>query len=141
MTHLTQKEKSLFFPAVSIFLPGLVILLALLCGSCEPAHAETGYATYYTEASCKKEGTSGIWTASRERFDEKAMNCALRSYDFGKKYLVYSPDTNKSIVVTHTDFGPGEVSYYQHGNIIDLSPAAMNALGINGRGRVSIQEI
>lgn len=106
-----------------------------------PARAQEGFATFYTEKSCKSEGTSGIWTASGERFNEEALTCALRRRDYGKQYLVYSPETNRSIVVRHNDYGPGEVSRYQHGNIIDLTPAGMKALGIRGRGRVAVQEI
>jgi len=120
---------------IEALLAGVLLFVAV------PVSAAEGFATYYTTASCKAEGTSGIWTASKERFNEKALTCALRRHDFGKEYLVYSPDTNRSIVVKHNDFGPSEVSYYQHGNIIDLTPAAMKALGIKGRGRVFVQEV
>jgi len=116
-----------------------IMLFTLTCAS--TAMAQDGNATYYTTKSCQAEGTSGVFTANGERFDEHAMTCALRRRDFGKHYLVYAHETGKSIIVRHNDFGPGEQSYYEHGNIIDLTPAGMKALGIKGRGPVSVQEV
>lgn len=108
---------------------------------CTQAFAQDGMATYYTTKSCQAEGTSGVRTANGERFDEHALTCALRRRDFGKHYLVYAHETGKSIIVRHNDFGPGEQSYYEHGNIIDLTPEGMRQLGIKGRGPVSVQEV
>ena len=50
--------------------------------------AITGLATYYTEESCKREGTSGVYTANGEKFDEKALTCAMRSRAWGTKFKV-----------------------------------------------------
>lgn len=116
-------------------------LLSFLCFLlCHDVFALEGFATYYTEESCKREGTSGVWTASGERFDESALTCAMRSRQWGKKFLVYSHETGRSIIVRLNDFGPGKKPT-QRGVIIDLTPAGMKALGINGRGRVSVQEV
>lgn len=116
------------------------LLTALILLTCQVALANEGYATYYTEASCKREGTSGIWTASGERFDEQALTCAMRRRDWGKRFLVYSHETGRSIVVRLNDYGPGKAPTAR-GVIIDLTPAGMKALGIKGKGLVSVQEV
>jgi rare lipoprotein A (peptidoglycan hydrolase) len=118
----------------------LLVSTAFMLLVCVNAHALEGFATYYTEESCKREGTSGVWTASGERFDENALTCAMRSRDWGKKFLVYSPDTGKSIIVRLNDFGPGKKAT-KNGTIIDLTPAGMKALGIWGKAKVNVQEV
>ena len=45
------------------------LTFALMVGMVEAAE---GYATYYTVASCQREGTSGVWTANGERYQENA---------------------------------------------------------------------
>lgn len=128
----------------SIFiLVGTIIVLALCLYSCEPARASEGLATYYSTASCKSEGNSGVWTASGERFNEQAMTCALRRRDFGGRYIVYGHKTGRSAVVKHNDFGPGK-GPQKRDIIIDLSPAAFLEVCGNlklGKCEVSVQKI
>jgi rare lipoprotein A len=119
------------------------LLLALLASTC--VLAEEGYATYYTEESCKREGTSGVFTANGERFDEQALTCAMRDkrcYD--RKHPVYFKVTNlengKSVVVKLNDFGPGE-GPASKGVIIDLTPAAKKAIGMKGKAKVKVEEV
>lgn len=110
-------------------------------GSAEPGAGLTGYATYYTVASCRREGTSGIWTASGERFDEAALACALPSRAFGGRYRVCNLDTKppQCAVVRHNDFGPAKWVRRQRGVVIDLTPAALRAIGGDpGRGRLFV---
>lgn len=95
---------------------------------CSTLQAAEGLATYYTEESCKREGTSGVWTANGERFDENALTCAMRSRKWGSKFKVTNLANNKSIVVRLNDFGPGKKPTAR-GVIIDLTPAGMKALG------------
>lgn len=76
-----------------------------------------GKASYYTVAS------SGSITASGERLDDNAFTCAMRQGDFGDTYTVVG-ENGKSVVVRLTDRGP-----YVKGRVIDLSRAAMKALG------------
>ncbi len=90
--------------------------------------AAEGLATYYTEESCKREGTSGVWTANGERFDENALTCAMRSRAWGSKFKVTNLANGKSIIVRLNDFGPGKKPTAR-GVIIDLTPAGMKALG------------
>lgn len=90
--------------------------------------AETGIATFYTVKSCQREGTSGIYTASGERYDEGKLTCALRSRDWGGLYRVTNLANGRSVIVRHNDFGPGRKPTAR-GVIIDLSPKAFDALG------------
>ena len=109
----------------------LFVLLSGILGAvfvlwCDEAHASeiiSGKATYYTEASCQREGTSGIWTASGERYDESAFTCALPHREFGKQYRVRKKGLGYGVVVRHNDFGPGK-GPQSRGVVIDLSPAA-----------------
>lgn len=137
----------------------LTSLMGLLLVASQ-AHAWEGKATFYTEASCKSEGTSGVWTANGERFDEQAMTCALpirlKYGKSGAEYVVSNQDENsphfgETIVVRHNDFGPGK-GPRNNGVVIDLTPKAFEALGgkivtlKNGRQvgmlpRVSIMEV
>ena len=76
-----------------------------------------GKASYYTVAS------SGSVTASGERLQDNDFTCAMLQGEFGEKYTVVG-ENGKSIVVRLTDRGP-----YVKGRVIDLSKAAMLALG------------
>lgn len=102
-----------------------LIGLLLIVGN---IYAAEGLATYYTEESCKREGTSGIFTANGERFDESALTCAMRSRAWGSKFKVTNLANGKSIEVRLNDFGPGKKPTAR-GVIIDLTPAGMKALG------------
>ena len=119
----------------------LLLFLTLLIS--KPAWAEVGLATYYTEASCKREGTSGVWTASGARFDENALTCARRSREWGSRWRVTNLENGKSIIVTQNDFGPGKRPY-KRGVRIDLTKAAWLAIGLqplgarHGRGEVKV---
>ncbi len=121
----------------------LCAFLALSLGSCDEARAETGYATYYTIASCQREGTSGVFTATGERYNESALTCALPNRSFGKEYIVYGLKKGTSVAVRHNDYGPGK-GPRSKGVVIDLTPTAFKEvcgdLSI-GKCEVSYQEI
>lgn len=98
----------------------------------------TGKASYYTEASCRREGTSGVWTASGHRYDEQGLTCALRRRDFGKRYRVcLQTNPTRCVVVTHTDYGPGRGPTAK-GVVIDLTPAAFERLAPLAHGLVAV---
>lgn len=78
-------------------------------------HNETGTASRYTDTV----------TASREPFDAEGMVAAHRHLPFGSNVLVQRLDTCQGVVVTIIDRGP-----YRFGRIIDLSPAAAEAIGL-----------
>lgn len=119
----------------------LAFLLLILCA--KSAWAETGYATYYTVKSCQLEGTSGVYTANGEKYDECAMTCALRNRHFGRFYAVYGVGSHKTVFVRHNDYGPGK-GPKKAGVVIDLTPAAFKEVCGDlkqGKCEVSVQEV
>lgn len=88
------------------------------------ARAEEGTASYYTYDSCRREGTSGIFTATGEVYNENSLTCALPNRKmFGKKVRVTNLKTGKSVIVRCNDLGPSK-RLVRKGRIIDLSRQA-----------------
>lgn len=119
-----------------------VLLVFLTVFQC-PAEEKTGYATYYTTESCQKEGTSGVYTASGQRFDESAFTCALPRRGWGGWYRVTNTKTGACVFVKHNDYGPGKGPQAK-GVVIDLTPTAFMALGAklkDGRVRVKYERL
>lgn len=92
------------------------VIFALMAS---PASAKCGLASWYQ---------SGYRTASGEHFNPNGLSIAIRSRDFGRKYIVTYQ--GKSIVVRHNDFGPSPKT----GRQFDLSKMAAIRLGMVGRG-------
>ena len=110
----------------------LSIFVIVLYALQPAAPAQDGVASYYTIAS------SSNLTASGEAMVDEALTCAMISGNFGEHYRVTSED-GRSVVVRLNDRGP-----YIEGRNIDLSEAAMRALGPDlqkGILKVSIQRI
>ena len=100
-----------------------------------------GTASYYTVRSCKREGTSGVRTATGERYNENALTCATRDRSlFGKWIKVTNLENGKSIFVRVNDFGPNK-KLFKKGRIIDLSKGAFSKLASLKKGviRVSLK--
>lgn len=100
-----------------------------------------GTASYYTVRSCKREGTSGVRTATGERYNENALTCATRDRSlFGKWIKVTNLENGKSISVRVNDFGPNK-KLFKKGRIIDLSKGAFSKLASLKKGviRVSLK--
>jgi rare lipoprotein A len=114
--------------------------------SCRKAHAQDEdmkyTASYYTAKSCQREGTSGVWTASGERYDENALTCAMRRRDWGTMFRVTNIETGKSVVVRLNDFGPNK-KLHAKGRIVDLSKGAFNKIADLKQGviRVKVEEV
>jgi rare lipoprotein A len=68
-------------------------------------------------------------TASRERMNSGAMTAAHRTLPFGTMVTVVNNHTGRSVVARINDRGP-------FGRVIDLSPAAARAIGVNGLAAV-----
>jgi len=119
---------------LKIFLPAVIVMILLF--ACIFAHAET--ASYYTYESCRREGTSGVWTASGERFNENDFTCAMRRRDFGKYYKVTNLANGKSVIVRHNDFGPNK-KLHDQGRVVDLSKAAFQAISSLKLGVINIK--
>ncbi|MBT9553478.1 MAG: septal ring lytic transglycosylase RlpA family protein [Hydrogenophaga sp.] len=71
----------------------------------------------------------GRRTASGERYDMHGFTAAHKTLPFGTRVRVRSLQTGKEVVVRINDRGP-----YRHRRIIDLSQAAITALGVRHRG-------
>lgn len=122
-----------------IFLLDFFLFFILVCGVC----ADSGFATYYTRASCAREGNHTGLTASGRPYDESALTCARRSREFGHFFCISNSATGKSIIVKQIDYGPGNGPTAK-GIIIDLTPAAFCALGADlrqGKIKVTVKEI
>jgi rare lipoprotein A len=76
---------------------------------------------------------SGGTTASGERMSPGAMTAAHRTLPFGTKVTVVNRRNGRSTVVRINDRGP-----FVRGRVIDLSPAAARALGVDGLVPVSL---
>jgi rare lipoprotein A len=72
-------------------------------------------------------------TASGELMDPEAMTAAHRTLPFGTEVTVINHGNGRSAVVRINDRGP-----YVRGRVIDLSPAAALALGVDGLASVSM---
>lgn len=76
----------------------------------------------------------GRRTASGERYDMHALTAAHKTLPFGTRLRVRSVHTGKEVVVRVNDRGP-----YKQQRIIDLSRAAMVALGTLERGVTEVE--
>ncbi|HEV7982568.1 MAG TPA: septal ring lytic transglycosylase RlpA family protein [Xanthobacteraceae bacterium] len=72
-------------------------------------------------------------TASGEEMNPGAMTAAHRTLPFGTRVTVVNHRNGRSLVVRINDRGP-----FVHGRVIDLSPAAARALGVDGLAPVSL---
>lgn len=117
-------------------LRAIVVCIFVFLILAQPVMAET--TSWYSVESCKREGTSGIWTASGEKFNENDMTCAMRNRDFGKHYKVTNLENGKSVIVKHNDFGPNK-KLWNKGRRIDLSKAAFAAIADLKSGVVEVR--
>jgi rare lipoprotein A len=72
-------------------------------------------------------------TASGETMNPGAMTAAHRTLPFGTRVTVVNRHNGRTAVVRINDRGP-----FVHGRVIDLSPAAARALGVDGLAPVSL---
>jgi rare lipoprotein A len=104
----------------------VILAAALLFALVADAHigeaiAETGVASWYGPGLC------GRRTASGERFNCSELTAAHRSLRFGSHVRVVDLASGRTVVVRINDRGP-----FLRGRVIDLSPAAKQALGMRG---------
>jgi len=90
------------------------------------AQGQTGIASVYSTESGSK-------TASGQKLNPGALTAAHRSLPLGSKVTVTNKHNGRSVVVTINDRGP-----FVRGRIIDVSPAAAQALGFSGLTQVSL---
>lgn len=77
---------------------------------------------------------SGGRTASGEAFDPDALTAANRTLPLGSKVRVTNRDNDRSVIVRINDRGP-----YVGGRCLDLSSAAMQAVGGIGSGVIPVR--
>ena len=105
----------------------IVTATVFTCVSSVSAGAESGIAsTYSTE--------SGSRTASGQKLNPGALTAAHRSLPFGSKVKITNTRNGHSVIVTINDRGP-----FVRGRVIDLTPAAANALSFSGLASVRIE--
>jgi rare lipoprotein A len=90
------------------------------------AQFEKGFAAVYSPAS-------GSGTASGQRLNPQAFTAAHRNLPFGTKVRVTNNRNGQSVTVIVNDRGP-----LTRGRIIDLTPAAAQALGFSGLCHVTL---
>jgi len=119
------------------------ILCILLVGlSISTVYANNFTASYYTVKSAQREGTSGVWTASGERYDENAMTCAMRTREWNQRWKVCNLNNGKCIEVRNNDYGPNK-KLHDSGRIVDLSKGAFLKIADLDKGiiNVSVEKI
>lgn len=79
---------------------------------------------------------SGGRTASGEYTRSQEMTAAYRSLPFGTKVRVTNHRTGRSVMVRINNRCP-----FVRGRIIDVAPAAAQALGFSGVARVSLEVV
>jgi len=89
------------------------------------ARAETGIASVYAYKGGK--------TASGERAQPGGLTAAHRTLRFGTKVQVTNKRNGRTVTVRINDRGP-----FVRGRVIDLTPAAANALGFSGLAPVNL---
>lgn len=104
------------------------------CAWAEPFITE---ASYFTRASCLKEGTSGI-TASGKELDDERKIAASWDYPFGTLLCVTNLANGRSVVCSVEDRGPNR-KLYRMGRRLDLSKAAMRALDGIKQGIIQVK--
>jgi rare lipoprotein A len=87
------------------------------------ASAQNGVASVY----------SGQRTANGEYASSGGLTAAHRTLPFGTKVRVTNQHTGRSVVVRINDRGP-----FVRGRVIDVTPAAAHALGMNGLAPVTL---
>ena len=87
-----------------------------------------------TGASCKASYYwQGQMTANGETFNTNDLTAAHKTYKFGTRVKVTNPSNGKSVIVRINDRGP-----YVSGRCLDLSTAAMKAIGGTSAGVISV---
>jgi rare lipoprotein A len=98
------------------------------------------FASHLTPASADESGVASVYstesgsgTASGQRLNPGALTAAHRTLPFGTKVRVTNKNNGRSVVVTINDRGP-----FVRGRVIDVTPAAAQALGFSGLTHVTL---
>jgi len=86
------------------------------------AHPQELTASWYSEESCRREGTSGR-CADGSIFRDENKTAASWDHTFGTKLKVTCLTTGKSVIVEIRDRGPNK-KLYKRGRVLDLSKSS-----------------
>lgn len=115
----------------------LIIAILLVIMIMRPAYSTQNLtASWYSEASCRREGTSGIMANGR-KLNDNNLTCASWDYSFGTRLAVRNLHNGKIVFVTVTDRGPVK-RLYRQGRVLDLSKAAFAAIADLKQGIIEI---
>lgn len=114
----------------------LLLIILLTSTICQAGEVITE-TSYYTKASCLKEGTSGIM-ANGERLVDTDLVAASWDYDFGTKLRVTNISSGKSVIVTVKDRGPAK-RLYRRGRKLDLSRRAFENISELRKGVTKVK--
>ena len=137
MNNRGKAEAVIVYVFAAIVIAIIVAVVILLDGNHKCHAAEITTASYYTRASCLREGTSGIMANGKELNDEK-LTCASWVYRFGTVLMVTNLANGRTVKVTVTDRGPSK-RLYRMGRVIDLSKRAMRELDGIKRGVIQVR--
>jgi rare lipoprotein A len=107
------------------FIIYIASLLTALLGS---ADAEEGVASQYGRESGHRVACGG-------ELNEGGLTAAHKTLPCGTRVRVTNKRNGQSVKVTITDRGP-----FARGRVIDLTPAAAKAIGMNGTALVSVSK-
>lgn len=111
------------------FLAALMICVGLICVPANAEEPEQGIASTYAN----NDGHQWTRTANGEWVNPKKLTAAHPKLPFGTRVRVTNKHNHKSVVVRINDRGP-----FKRGRIIDLTPAAANAIGSSGLAHVTV---
>ncbi len=135
-----EKDIDAFYSAIigTIIVICSIVILVVLSGCV--AQADEIKASYYSEASLKKEGTwaksHGVMANGRV-FDENALTVATRLYPLGSHLLVTNLDNGKYVMVVVTD----RIGKRFAKTRIDLSKGAFLRLGSLKAGLIPVKVV
>jgi rare lipoprotein A len=114
---------------------GRMVLFATLILACQflPNHLSNVSAAEQTGLASVYSHESGSRTASGQRLNPGSLTAAHRSFPMGSKVKVTNKRNGQSVVVTINDRGP-----FVRGRVIDVTPAAAQALGFSGLTQVTV---
>ena len=118
----------------------ITLVVAFILSSQAAGASPIYTASYYTYASCIREGTSGIMANGRRLQDHGILTAAMWGVPFGTRVMVRRvgcPEI-KPIIVTITDRGPAK-RLVRQGRIIDLNYEAMHQIDGIKQGVVQVE--
>lgn len=141
---IREAEKPALKPTIADMVMTTVSIIIIVLGitflvtGCACA-SEGMKASWYSEASLKKEGTwskSGGIQANGKQFNENAMTCAAgKQYKLGSKLLITNKANGKSVLVVVTD----RLDRRFYNSRIDLSKGAFSRIADLKTGLIDIK--